>query len=492
MRSQPRIYELHAPAWLHRQSLRIGRSLTLATVPDEVWSELVALGFGLVWVMGVWKRSPASRALALTSPDRRRWAEVLPDLCDDDILGSPYAIHDYSIAPGLGDEGEIAKLRAQLNRLGLRLVLDFVPNHLGADHRWLTTHPWRLLRGSDREVVEHPDWFFEGPGGAHFAHGRDPNFPPWRDTVQLDYTNADARAALESNLTHVAELADGVRVDLAMLGLNRVVARAWGELLPVGAPAQAELWSELIGRVRKRSSGTMLLAEAYWGLEPELLELGFDFAYDKTVYDLLLADRLSALRTHLGAARSWLSRGVHFVENHDEERALAAFGRDRARAATVVMLTLPGMALVHDGQLEGASLRAPIHLARASEAGEASEEGHFVRELLAVTRGAAFTSGTWSLLVTNEEAAHSGGESPILAWRWRADDEVVAVVINWSAEPASATIELRRDDLHAAGRQAVVDLATGALRGAIAETATLHVELGAWEHCILSLPTPRT
>ncbi|MFN7951162.1 MAG: alpha-amylase family glycosyl hydrolase [bacterium] len=489
MRSQPKIYELHAPAWLHRQARRIGRPLTLATVPDEVWSELADLGFGLVWVMGVWKRSPASRALALTSPARQQWQQIVPDLGDDDILGSPYAIHDYSIAPGLGDEGEIAKLRAQLNRLGLRLVLDFVPNHLGCDHPWVTTHPWRLLRGSDREVVEHPDWFFGGPGGAHFAHGRDPNFPPWRDTVQVDYTNADARAALAGELARIAELADGIRIDLAMLGLNRVVARTWGELLPVGGPAQAELWSELVARARKRCPSTLLIAEAYWGLEPDLLELGFDFAYDKTIYDLLLADRLGALRAHLGSARSWLARGVHFVENHDEERAQVAFGRERARAATVVMLTLPGMPMIHDGQLEGAALRAPIHLARAAAADELPDEGRFQREMLELTRAAAFTRGTWSLLHAVEEPPRASSESPILAWRWRADEEVVAVAVNWSAEPVAATIELRQDDLHAPGERNVIDLATHAPRGAIAEMATLRVELGPWEHCILALPT---
>lgn len=474
-----RIYELHAPAWLSRQRERFGRPLSLAGVPDAAWEELAALGFDHVWTMGVWRRSPAGRRQALAADAMRRWHRTLPDLADPDVLGSPYAVHDYSLDPLLGDAGDLAHLRERLDRLGLGLILDFVPNHLAIDHPWTESQPARFVRGAGAAVDRHPEWFFRGPHGERFAHGRDPHFAPWSDTVQVDWSSAEAREALASELIRIGEVADGVRVDMAMLGLADVVAHTWGEVLAPLPATAAEPWADILTRVRAARPGLVLIAEAYWGREPELLSLGFDAAYDKTVYDLLLAERTDDLRAYLGRAPSWLGRGVHFTENHDEERAQVAFGRERARAATVVALTLPGLALVHDRQIEGARRRAPIHLGRAAHADVTAGEEAFYRRLLAVTGAGAYRDGTWRMVDVG---------SPLLSWAWTSDHEPRVVVVNASPHAASASIDLTAVVAPGVRRAIALDELTGDTVGLVrtdGRREPIHLHIDRWGSVLL-------
>jgi len=437
VRPNPRLYELHAPAWLERQSRRFGQRLTLASVPDEAWRDLAALGFDLVWVMGVWRRSPAGRELALASSAlREAWDAEVQGWSADDVLGSPYAVLAYQLDPGLGSPEDLALLRDRLHRLGLGLVLDFVPNHLALDHPWTRTHPGRFVRGDERAVARHPDWFFRGPDGSWLAHGRDPYFAPWSDTVQIDYASADARAALASQLEAIAGVADGVRCDMAMLGLDEVIERTWSEVLPARAEPAPDFWTEIVGRVRERHPGVILIAEAYWDLEPELLRRGFDYAYDKTVYDLLLADRVAELRERIARGDRMLARGVHFTENHDEPRAATAFGPARSRAAAAVTLTLPGMRLVHDGQLEGTRTRAPIHLRRANPSEGSAADQAFHRSLLETTAADVFRDGRFTPL---------GAAPPVLAWAWVAPGTRRVVAVNWSGAAVEVAIDTPAD-----------------------------------------------
>lgn len=480
-----RLYELHAPAWLARHGERFGRELMLASAPDEAWLELAALGFDHVWVMGAWRRSAASRREALTPDAERRWRRTLPDLRERDVLGSPYAIQDYSVDPRLGAAGDLARLRERLNRLGLGLVLDFVPNHLAVDHPWVEARPARLVRGAGAAVERHPEWFFRGPRGELFAHGRDPNFAPWNDTVQVDWTSAEARSALADELIRIGEIADGVRVDMAMLGLADVVAGTWGEVVAPGAAdageAPIEPWHEILARVRAARPGLVLIAEAYWGREPDLLALGFDYAYEKALYDLLASENGAALASYLRREPSWLARGVHFAENHDEERAQVVFGPARARTATVAALTLPGLALVHDGQLEGARRRAPIHLARAARGDFTPGEEAFYRRLLAVTRADVYRNGTWSLL----ESA-----PPLLVWMWRLDHEPRVAVINAAAQPATVALDLALVLPSEVRRAVAMDEVGGGTVGLIGRGAgaePVHLHLDGWGSMLLRL-----
>src|SRR4051812_17824616 len=107
-----------------------------------------------------------------------------------------------------------------------------------------------------------------------------------------------------------------------------------------------------------------MLAEVYWDLEYKLQQLGFDYTYDKRLYDRLVKNDANLLRLHLRATVDYQQRLARFIENHDEERAVTVFGRPRSCAAAVLALTLPGMRLLHEGQLAGRARRVPVQLGR--------------------------------------------------------------------------------------------------------------------------------
>ncbi|MDP3936849.1 MAG: alpha-amylase family glycosyl hydrolase, partial [Deltaproteobacteria bacterium] len=364
MRPHPVLYEASARLLLNRLSAGTGRPLSLARIPVEFWRRLEARGFDLLWLMGVWRRSAEARGRALAHADlREAYGRALPDWKDSDVEGSPYAVAAYTLDPALGAEGDLALLRDNLHRAGLGLILDFVPNHIARDHAWTRDHPDRFVRALSEKVLHaHPGWFFETAGGVRLAHGRDPNFPSWDDTAQVNFFSAEAREALVGELLRIAGVADGVRCDMAMLALTDIFGHVWGRFLPGAARPPAEFWSEAIARVRAQHPGFIFIAEAYWGSEPRLLDLGFDYTYDKTLYDRLLHGGAEGARHHLESQGGRAARWVRFIENHDEARATAAFGRERSLAAATAALTLPGLRLIHDGQMEGRRARLPVQL----------------------------------------------------------------------------------------------------------------------------------
>src|SRR5262249_36697057 len=148
-----------------------------------------------------------------------------------------------------------------------------------------------------------------------------------------------------------AEQCDGVRCDMAMLLLSDIFQRTWGER--AGAYPAQEYWSEIIQAVRHSHPDFLFMAEAYWDLEWTLQQLGFDYCYDKRLYDRLEHEDANSVRGHLMASLDYQQKLVRFIENHDEPRALAAFPLAKARAAAVTTSTLPGAKLFHEGQFEG-------------------------------------------------------------------------------------------------------------------------------------------
>ena len=199
-------------------------------------------------------------------------------------------------------------------------------------------------------------------GGHVFACGRDPFFPAWPDVLQLNAFNEGLRAAVTETVNSIAGQCDGVRCDMAMLVMNEIFQRTWGER--AGARPAGEYWPELIGAVRKTHPGFLFMAEAYWDLEWELQQQGFDYCYDKKLYDRLEHGPAENVRLHLCADMAYQERLVRFIENHDEPRAAAAFSAEKGRAAAVLAATLPGAALLHEGQFEGRKMRLPVFLAR--------------------------------------------------------------------------------------------------------------------------------
>jgi glycosidase len=439
----PTVYEINTWVWLNALSRTTGRRTGLTDVPDEELARIADHGFDAVWLMGVWERSPGARDVSRAMPGLRdEYARALPDYKVEDIVGSPYAVYQYRVDPALGGDEGLAALRRRLARLGLRLILDFVPNHLAIDHPWMTEAPDRLLQGDEGAIAAAPkNWFRRDVGGRSliFAHGRDPYFAGWSDTVQIDYRRADTRRAMRDTLASIADRADGARCDMAMLLVHDVFLRTWGGAFDEGG---GEFWPEAIAYVKKTHPDFLTMAEVYWDLEWTLQQQGFDYTYDKVLYDRLVHGDASGVRAHLSGDFAYQRRLVRFVENHDEPRAMTSLGPSRDRAAAVVALSLPGLRLVHEGQMKGWRLKLPVQLGRRHV--EPTEPGlpEFYRALLLALGDPVFHDGAWRLLDPQEAWAGNSTHRGFVLHQWSLDGEHRLVAANLGATQGQCFVPL--------------------------------------------------
>jgi hypothetical protein len=490
MRKNPRLYEINASIFLRRVSRKHGSRLALAAIPDAEWQSLARQGFDLVWLMGVWQRSTVAREQAQCNIImRRRYNDALPECSDVDIDGSSYAINGYQLDAQLGQPADLALIKTNIHNQGLGLMLDFIPNHLARDNPWLASHPEWFVQGSKAALHQHPDWFFSPDGKTFFAHGRDPYFPPWGDTAQINFFSRELRQAMTAELLKIARLADGVRCDMAMLALNDVFQQVWGDTIKGYPRPQTEFWTELIEAVKKQYPDFIFLAEAYWGLEPRLLNLGFDFVYDKTFYDRLRYSSAADIRNYLATADIPLEQGMHFIENHDEPRAPVIFGRERSLAMAVAMATIPGLCLFHDGQFEGKRIHMPVQLVREPEEAIDLEVRQFYHKLLEITAAPAFHDREWKLLETAPAWPGNGTDRDLLTWCWYSGNRLKIVAINYVPHQSQGRLKLpvqlktgQRVDYH--------DELTGAEYGGNPDEINrlgLYVDLGPWRCHILNM-----
>ncbi len=449
----PSVYEINTWVWLNDLSRDAERPLTLGGVPDSELRRIADERFDAVWLMGVWERSPGARRVSREYAGwQGEFRRALPDCTERDIVGSPYAIYDYRVDPTLGGDGELAELRERLKRLGLRLILDFVPNHFALDHPWLARYPERFVRGTPELLAREPqNYFAHDIGGGDeprvFAHGRDPYFDGWPDTAQLDYRRSETREAMTDALLRVAAKCDGARCDMAMLVTREVFERTWGDAFD---PLWAEFWPEAVARLKAARPYFLLLAEVYWDLEYELQQQGFDYTYDKRLYDRLHHQDAAPVRAHLSAGMDYQSRLARFVENHDEPRAQTAFGAARCPAVSTLTLTLPGFRLLHEGQLDGWRVKLPVHLGRRPQEPSDPEVRERYRRLLAALSEDVFHEGHWRLL--EARGAWDGNQSHLnyVAHGWTLGTDYRLVVVNLSPDPAQCYVPLGIDEL--AGR----------------------------------------
>jgi 1,4-alpha-glucan branching enzyme len=343
----------------------------------------------------------------------------------------------------LGGPAGLAAAREILRNRGVRLVLDFVPNHVAPDHPWVLTHPGYFLRGDAEALRREPASFFEA-GGNVFACGRDPYFPAWPDVLQLNAFDRGLRDAAVRTLLAIAGQCDAVRCDMAMLMLNDVFARTWGHR--AGNRPGAEYWKTVIPAVKDRHPEFRFIAEAYWDLEWELLQHGFDSCYDKRLYDRMEHGDAESIRQHLLADPAYQEAMVRFIENHDEPRAAAAFPATKARAAAVATLTLPGTKLLHEGQFRGMRVRLPVFLGRRPEEPSDPELEAFYRRLLKETRDDVFRNGRWRLCELRGWPDNPSCRN-VLAWCREKEGERRLIVVNFSGGAAQARVRLPWEDL---------------------------------------------
>jgi hypothetical protein len=333
---------------------------TLEEFPDWFFQSPEVLAADLVWFMGVWKSSPKSMEICKTHTGlRHEFQKCLPDLRENDILGSPYAIWEYSPNPivAKGFEG-LRKVKQQLNQMGKKLILDFVPNHMSVDTIYLEKHPEYFLQKKEGETVCQNS-FYHAPTGKIFFHGRDPYFDGWTDTVQWDFSHPEVLQLHKEILLKIGSVCDGVRCDMAMLPLPDIFEHTHGKYA-------LEYWKPLIESTKDKYNNFLFMGEVYWNREYELQQLGFDFTYDKTLYDRLKNRETFEIKSHLDATIEYQKKSIRFLENHDEERAYNTF-QESSISLFALLSFLPGMILYYEGQSEGAIHKVPVQLGRAPQ-----------------------------------------------------------------------------------------------------------------------------
>ena len=435
----PTLYEINTWVWLSELRVKTGRPVDLGSVPEAEWDAIARFGFDAVWFMGVWERSPAGIAIANRNmnlmADFRR---TLPDFKPQDNVGSPYSIRRYVVDTHLGGPEGLAIARRELAKRGMKLLLDFVPNHVAPDHPWVTEHADYFLRGTSEDARNDPASYI-GVAGTFYACGRDPNFPAWPDVLQLNVFWPGLRQATIETLRDIAAQCDGVRCDMAMLMLNQIFRRTWGDR--AGQQPPTEYWSEVIPAVKSAHPDFRFIAEAYWDLEYELQRQGFDFCYDKRLYDRLEHGNAESIRLHLSAGLGYQEKLLRFLENHDELRAATAFSRVSEQAAAVVVSSLPGARLFHEGQFEGRKVRLPVFLGRRPAEAVDQELQTFYGKLLAAINAPIFRSGEWQLCVCSGWSDNPSWQN-LVAWTWAKNDDRRLIVVNLSDRAVQARVRL--------------------------------------------------
>jgi hypothetical protein len=441
LRPNPHLYEINTWSWLEKLGARLAKTITLAEVPDSEWDALARLGFDAVWLMGVWKRSPEARRIALEKAAApgggAPYDRALPGWKPEDILASPYAVADYVPDARIGTWQALDAVRAKLRERGVALFLDFVGNHTALDHPWVRRHPEFYVNGTAEDYQRDPASFYrvETPRRVFYlALGRDPYFPPWTDVAQLNHFSEHMRAAQLADLRTIAAHCDGVRCDMAMLHLSDIFERIWGHLLHGTAAPEQEFWQKAHTSV----PALILLAEAYWGTESRLLDLGFSYVYDKGLYDAVRDRNMGDVHGRLSAPLADQSRRARFLENHDEERCATVFGADRRIGVGSLMGTLPGMRFYHQGELEGARIHLPITLRIAAEGDVDPAATAFFAKLLRTTKDPVYHGGEWSLLPVTAEGDDTAGN--LLVYEWRSSKGWKVMAVNLADEASQGRV----------------------------------------------------
>jgi hypothetical protein len=482
--ARPIIYEINTWVWLNDLSRQYKRVISLGTVPAEQWDAITALGVDAVWLMGVWERSPEGIRIANENANLQAdFRRALPDYTPADNVGSGYCVHSYVIDQHFGGPEGLATARQMLAQRGLRLILDFVPNHVATDHPWVFAHPEYFVQGTPGDLAQKQGEFFEA-GGTVIANGRDPYFAPWIDVAQLNAFNPSLRQAIIETLHSIAEQCDGMRCDMAMLLINSIFERTWGRR--VGGPPPQEYWPEVISAVRLEHPNMLFMAEAYWDLEWNLQQLGFDFCYDKRLYDRLEHDNAESVRLHLFAGLDYQDKLVRFIENHDEPRAAATFSPEKERAAAVTLMTLPGAKLLYEGQLEGRKVRPPVFLARRPTEPIDFDLQAFYHLLLAAVEQSGLRNGEWQLCERSGWPDNSSYLN-LVSWCWNQSDSRYLVVVNLSEDKSQARIHLPWNNLAGKTWQLLDLLSSNVFQrdGDEMHQSGLYVDLPAWKFYFL-------
>jgi glycosidase len=393
------------------------------------------------------------------------------------------------VHPDLGGEEALARLRERLNTRGLKLMLDFVPNHMAPDHSWVAEYPDYFVAGIPEDLDRDPQNYTRVQGGSGdfiYAYGRDPYFAGWPDTLQLDYSIAETRQAMMNELMRIADQCDGVRCDMAMLVLPEVFEKTWGRKTEV-------FWPVAIQAVREKYPEFLFMAEVYWNLEWTLQQQGFDYTYDKCLYDRLREGHVQSIREHFYAEPDYQIKLARFLENHDEPRAATTFELNKHKAAAMITFLSPGLRFFHQGEFEGRKKRISPHLKRAPQEKTDADLQTFYFDLLEVIRKPIFRNGNWRLLenVAAWEGNYSCDSFLVFAWQGTSDERAL-ITVNYAPHASQCYVQLPFSEI-AERPVRFRDLMSPALYdrdGSELLSKGLYLDLPAWGYHIFEVTAP--
>ena len=483
----PSLYQVNTRVMIRELSLKKGNAATLDDIPDNWLDELASGGFDWIWFLSVWQTGQEGQRISRQNAGwRKEFEETLADLNEEDIGGSGFAIKRYRISEDIGGDEALSRLRKRLTERGLKLMLDFVPNHTSPDNDWVKEHIDFYIRGNEADIEREPQNYTRINNGDEdliLAHGRDPFFPGWPDTLQLNYGNSGLVEAMTEELLRISGQCDGVRCDMAMLILPEVFAKTWGS-------RSLGFWPEAIRRVREINSGFCLMAEVYWDLEWTMLQQGFNYAYDKRLYDRLKEGQAKPVREHLNAGIDYQSKMARFLENHDEPRAAVDFPGGKHEAAAILTFLSPGLRFFHQGQFEGRTKRISPHLIRAPHEPLNEKLKKFYERLLDILRQPVFRTGKWQLLECLQAWESNWTHGSYICYFWHGnDDKRIIVSVNYSPSRSQCFIRLPFDEL-ASGAWKLKNLINGdeyERNGVELQEKGLYMDEPGWKIYVFSL-----
>ncbi len=483
----PSLYQINTRVWLTELSHNLRRPVTLDDIPDAELERLAELGFDWVWFLSVWQTGLAGQRISRTHADwRQEFKETLPDLREEDISGSGFAITGYTVHPDLGGDPALVRLRGRLRKYGLRLMLDFVPNHTGLDHPWVEDHPEYYIPGSEGDLVRSPQNYIriqQKRGSLILAYGRDPYFSGWPDTLQLNYGNPKTQEAMMGELMKIAGQCDGVRCDMAMLVLPDVFKRTWNTW------AQP-FWPNATQSVREQFPDFCFMAEVYWDMEWTMQQQGFDYAYDKRLYDRLREGHARPVREHLSAELEYQNKLARFLENHDEPRTAATFPPGMHEAAAVITFLAPGLRFFHQGQFQGRKKRISPHLGRGPDESPDQKLEQFYDRVLNVLRQRIVREGQWQLLECRPAWEGNPTWDCFLVFAWQDPHGMrLLVTVNYAPNQSQCYVQLPFTDL-AGSQWRLQDQMGQAIydrEGSDLQSGGLYLDATPWQASVFSL-----
>ena len=460
--------------WLFQLSQKYGREISrLDQIPDEELDELSRRGFTGLWLIGLWERSGASKII-------KQWTG------NPEAAASAYSLYDYDIAGELGGWGALGNLRERCYSRGIRLGSDMVPNHTGIDSKWIAEYPDRFLQlpyppfptynfncgnlsGRDDITVQIEEHYFTRSDAAvvfkrtdnrtgevrYIYHGNDGTSMPWNDTAQIDFLNPEAREAVIRTIVGVCQQFSIVRFDAAMTLAKRHIQRLWypepgrgGDIASRSEHAISseefnrripnEFWREVVDRCAAEAPHTLLLAEAFWMMEGYFVRtLGMHRVYNSAFMNMLKNEENAKYRATIKNTVEFdpeiLKRFVNFMNNPDEETAVAQFGKgDKYFGICTLMVTMPGLPMFGHGQIEGFEEKYGMEY-RRSYRDEKADQGLVDRhegDIFPLMKKRYLFSGSADFTLYDFYAPEGHVNENVFAYSNRAGDEKALVLYN--------------------------------------------------------------